>query len=101
LLIHIYRTCKFLSEFLGVEWKVVDLAEAYKKDRETWKNDYCMMHEMTLDKILADLQPVYFDILDAAKNLVINRQKDFWFRKDYILFTMCLNMRTENLRMES
>ncbi|MFX0200431.1 MAG: DUF4365 domain-containing protein [Candidatus Hodarchaeota archaeon] len=101
LLIHVYRTCKFLSQFLGVEWKVIDLAEAYKEDRKTWKDSYWVMHEMTLDRILSELQPVYIDILEGAREFVVNRQKDYWIQKDYLLFTMCLNLRTEHMRRES
>jgi len=101
LMVHIYRTCQFLSQFFGVEWKVIELGEAYKKDRETWKESYCMMHEMTLDKILKDLQPVYIDILEAARDLITNRQKDYWLIKDYLLYTMCLNLNTEYMRKQS
>ena len=101
LMIHIYRTCKFLSQFLGVKWNVIDLAEAYKEDRETWKDSYCMMHEMTLDKILVQLQPIFIEIIEKSRELIIEHQKDYWIRKDWLLYTMCLNLNTDYMKQES
>lgn len=101
LLRHIYRTCRFLSQFLGIEWNVVDLAEAYKSDRETWKDSYCMMHEMTLDRILVQLEPVFVEVLDGARELVVQRQSDYWMRSNWLLYTMCLNLHTEYMKSDS
>lgn len=98
LLIHIYKTCKFLAQFIGVEWKVMSLAEAYKNDRETWKDPYCGMHEMTLDKILRGLQPIFVDVLNGVRTLVVDRQHDYWIHTDLLLYQMCLNLQTNHLR---
>jgi len=97
LMIHIYRTCKFLSQFLGVEWNIIDLAEAYKEDREIFKDSYCMMHEMTLNKILVQLQPIFIEIIKKSRELIVEHQKDYWIRKDRLLYTMCLNLNIDNI----
>lgn len=101
LLIHIYNTCKFLSQFTGVQWRVTSLSEAYKQDHETWKDPYCSMHEMTLDKILRELEPVFIDVLDGVKTLVVDHQSDYWMNTNSLLYTMFLNLHIDHLRNRS
>ena len=101
LLRHIYDTCHFLSRFLGVEWRVTGLAEAYKSDKESFKAPYCMMHEMTLDRILCQLQPIFIEILDKAKGLVVEEQSDYWKRSNWLLHAMCLNLHTDYMKPKS
>ncbi len=100
ILVHIYNSCLFLSDFLDVKWNVIGLDEAFEEDRETWKNTYCLLHEMTLDKVLRELEPVFIEILKKAKNLVSNLQQDYWTNEDPLLFTMCLNLDVDHLYTE-
>lgn len=97
---HIYRTCKFLSQFIGIEWNVIGLAEAYRLDRDTWEEPCCMMHEQTLTRILRELEPVFIDILEGARQLAVSHQKDYWKRANWLLYAWCLNLKTDHMRGE-
>jgi Domain of unknown function (DUF4365) len=101
LLRHIYETCVFLSTFLRVQWKVIDLAEAYRLDREKWKDSYCMMHEKTLHEILVQLKPVFIRILEKARELIIEEQKGYWIENDWLLYIMCENLCIDYMKRES
>lgn len=95
MMIHIYSSCQFLAKYLSIEWKAISLSEAYRKDQENWKEPFCLLHEQTLDQILKELQPIFIQVIKRSKDLVLNKQKDYWFAEDPILFNRCLNLNTE------
>ncbi|MEN8265152.1 MAG: hypothetical protein ABFR82_17030, partial [Nitrospirota bacterium] len=98
IMIHIYKSCRFISEFLGIKWNVVDLSELYEKDKEEWKDKFVDLHEISLDRVLAELQPVFIETIEKAKILVAEKQHDYWIATDWLLFTMCSNMNTDYLK---
>ncbi len=100
MLIHIYRCCMFLAEFLNIEWKVQDLSEAYKKDRETWKNysPSYSMHEMTFDILAKEIQPIFLEVVRKSKDIITKEEKDYWVKTNLPLFYMCEDLNIENLK---
>lgn len=99
-MIHIYRSCRFICGFLGIEWNVMDLSEAYRKDRETWKDSYYSLHELTFSKLLKELEPIFLKTIDKAKMLIVEKQKDYWMKTDWILFRTCSNLNIQHLKRE-
>jgi hypothetical protein len=97
MLMHIYHTCEFLSPLLGVDWDVESLNNAYKHDKQIWKDSYVRMHEGTLDRILKQIEPLYVKILEASKQLVSNTQKEYWINTNIILYNFCQNLDIEQI----
>jgi hypothetical protein len=97
-MLHLYRSCKFLAQYFDVKWTVIDLAEACKRDKEIWKGPYYLMHEMTISKILGDIQIVFNEIIQRAKQLVVNKQKDYWENINWPFYSMCLNLNIDQMK---
>jgi len=97
LLIHIYQTCEFLSQFVGVDWQVISLADAFREDADTWKESYGILHNMTLDRILREMQPVFASVLRETKSLVSEAQSAYWEHEDRLLYRMCCDLNVDRL----
>lgn len=89
---HIYRSCKFLSNFLWIEWNVISLPDLYKLDIQTWKNPSVTLHQKSLNRVLKELEPIFVEIIKRAKILITQKESDYWKNKYRSLFDMCLNM---------
>jgi hypothetical protein len=94
---HIYQSCKFLSNFLRIEWNVISLPELYEVDRQTWKDPSIYLHQKSLDRVLKELEPIFVEIIKRAKIIVTQKESDYWKTKYRPLFDMCLNMDTGHL----
>lgn len=95
MLIHIYKLCFFLADYFRIEWKVADINEVYKEDKKVWKhNSYFLLHELSLDKILKGLEPVFKNIVKQASKYISEIYGDYWIVEDWPLFTMCSNINT-------
>lgn len=94
MLIHIYKLCFFLADYFRIDWKVVDINEVYDEDKHIWNHDsYFLLHELSLDKILKDLEPVFENILRYAVKYITEIYENYWIVEDRPLFTMCANMK--------
>jgi hypothetical protein len=95
----LYHTVNFLAVTLGVEWNIDDLVDAYKKDREEWK-DGCDLHEATLAHLLRQIQPIYITVLEKVVEFVAIDEWEYWSVSDPTLWRFALNNRNigANLR---
>jgi hypothetical protein len=84
MLVHLYRACHLAARFLDVKWEVPDLAEVYRRDMETWKDNYYMLHQHSMAEVMAALEPVFVAILRGAKTLVAGSA--YWRLSDPALF---------------
>lgn len=98
ILIHLYNCCKFLADYFSIKWDVIGLSEAFKKDQETWKDPFCLVHKVTLSKILEKLEIVFLEILNKAKLMVTEEQKDYWEIDNWPLFSMCNSLNIDRLK---
>lgn len=103
---HIYKTCKFLSHILDINWEVISLSDAYKEDVEIWnesdysnyKSSYGELHEYMLTRIMKEIEPIFIDILEKSKKLIINKQKNYWQKVDYFLYNFVFNLNIDELK---
>jgi len=51
------------AEYLGTEWTVDGLAELYKRDRQQFQDEYCILHEATLDRALVQIEAIFSALL--------------------------------------
>jgi hypothetical protein len=96
MLIHIYDSCKFLSEHFGLKWTLSDLKDIYDEDNKTFgtEDDYTL-HEQYLEKISIELRKVYIGFLEKIKELVSQKQNDYWRATDLKLYNVCYNLNLE------
>lgn len=89
---HIYQTCQFMARCLGIEWQVVDLRDAYVSDSKEWNSPFGI-HELTLSRTLAELEPIFTNILLRAKDLIVQRESTYWKNCNGVLYKMCLQLK--------
>jgi hypothetical protein len=88
-LLQMYMTCKPVADFLMIKWDVSPLSEVYKEDRETWKDSFYRLHELTLSKLLFQILKILPKLIEKAREIVLKKEKDYWIHKDTILFYFC------------
>lgn len=85
----LYKTCKMASVYLNQEWTVESLNELYERDYEMWKDNYCYLHENTLDYALQKIENLFPALVRKAIELVTVIQASYW-RKEYpVFFSLC------------
>ena len=95
---HIYRTCHFLAQFLGIDWKIISLAEMYKQDEEVFESQYYSLHQHSANQLFAAIEPVYVEIIEKCRERVMGTEVQFWRKSDYLLHHHCETMNVENLK---
>jgi hypothetical protein len=88
-LLQMYLTCKFVADFLMIEWTVTPLSKAYEEDRKTWKDSFYHLHELTLSKLLFQLLQILPELIEKVRKIVLEKEKDYWIQKDTVLFYFC------------
>jgi len=85
----IYDCLQTSALILQGHWNIESLNELYKRDRAEWKDEYSFLHEATLDGILKKLQEVFPSLVRQSLALVLEKQPDFWRRKDPAFYHLC------------
>lgn len=85
-LLRLYRSCRTVSAFLGVQWRVSSLTEVLEADRAAFNDPSVLMHEMSRDKLVRELAPVFLDTIEAGLRLIHDREADFWRTREPLLF---------------
>jgi hypothetical protein len=94
---NIYECCRRAALVLNISWTLESLADAYRRDRARWKDEYCYLHEETLDGLLQNLQKIFPVLVRHAVQLITKTQRHYWFGKDPVLFTICASGEIEHL----
>lgn len=92
-MVHIYKTCLWISLQLLNKWDQVSLADRYKEDTELWSTEYGVLHEKTMGEILLPLRKRFIKTLCLAKRLVTEEQADYWRSVDPLLYVACNELR--------
>jgi hypothetical protein len=85
----IYDCLQTSSFILEGSWPIESLRDLYLRDRGMFKDDYAFLHENTLDYALRKLQVVFPRLVRRALDLVLNKQPDYWRRKDPAFYHLC------------
>ena len=96
-LIHIYVTLESIADTIGIAWNVIDLKTLYREDRDAWHDPYALLHELSRDKVLRALQPIFKEVLQKAKDIVVNSQASYWSENDPLLYQVCCNLNEHEL----
>jgi hypothetical protein len=98
MLLHVWQSCLVLGNYLHLDMKLPDLAEAFRKDAETWKEGFYRLHNHSLDILLKALHPVFLVILETCRKQVIETDKSYWQSADYPLYAFCQSLNPASWR---
>ena len=85
----LYKTCKMASVYLYQEWAVESLNELYERDYEMWQDNYCLLHEKTLDNALQKIEKLFPALVRKAIELVTVIQASYWRKENPVFFSLC------------
>lgn len=98
----LYGACRKMATYLLAGWDLPSLSDVYSEDRRQWKDDFCSLHNQSLDSVLAKLQPVYPKLLERALEIVTTTQGEYWRASSPRFFSLCSTgeLRSEIKRIE-
>ena len=99
LFVHIYRTCRFISAFLGLKWGIIGLTDYHERDITTWDDESFAIDEKILGLFLFELRVVFINILEKAKLFITKEMKEYWERKDPLLYRNCEKINIGEIEM--
>jgi hypothetical protein len=90
--LHLYQVASTICRHLGLVWDIPTLKELFDEDHNTWKDNYYLLHEHTLTKLISGkLAEKIAKIIPAAQEHVVKTHGQYWSRANKILFTACFN----------
>lgn len=75
-------------KLLALDWDIESLSDILKKDRETWKDSYYLLHYQTFTNVLPSLETKFFEIIEKARDRVAIKEKEYWKWTNLILYRM-------------
>ncbi|NIJ65329.1 hypothetical protein FHR20_002291 [Sphingomonas leidyi] len=87
--VSLYQSCEMVAYFLGVNWTVDSLNELHRRDHEVFQDDFVMLHELTLDQALAQLEPLFPKLLRGAVELISKSERAYWKAMQPVLYAQC------------
>jgi hypothetical protein len=94
---NIYECCQRSALVLNIPWTLESLSDAYRRDRQRWKSEFCYLHEETLDELLRKLQTTFPVLVRKALELITTTESQYWLAKDPVLFRICASGEIEQL----
>jgi len=95
--IHVYLTLHKLCNVLAIDWDIKWLSDIFNEDRETWKESFYRLHNLTLTKFLPQLNNRLIVVLKSIKKIMTEYQSDFWETKEYIIYSKAKELDVSNL----
>jgi len=84
--IHIYLTIHNLCNVLAIDWDIKSLDKIYEDDKKTWNCSFSCLHNLTMTEILPLVEKKLTEVLGSIKTIVTVYQKEYWVKKEYILY---------------
>lgn len=94
---HIYESCRFLSHYVDIEWKLPKLQAIYEAEKNIFP-DSNRLHNQTLASFLADLEPVFTSIVCASREYILGPEVEYWFYNDLVLYRLCVELKQVELQ---
>ena len=95
--VHIYLTLHNLSNVLAIDWDIKWLSDIFKEDKQTWKESYYNLHNLTFTQIMPQLKNKLVAVLTSIKKIMTEYQSDFWGSKEYIIYQKAKELDVSNL----
>ena len=96
--IHIYLTIHNLCNVLAIDWDIKWLDKIYEKDKKTWNSSFICLHNLTMTEILPLIERKLSEVLESIKTIVTVYQKEYWGKKEYILYRKAKDLDISNLK---
>ncbi|MBW2078736.1 MAG: DUF4365 domain-containing protein [Deltaproteobacteria bacterium] len=95
--VHIYLTLHNLCNLLAIDWDIKWLSDIFHEDKETWKDSYYNLHNLTFTKLMPQLNNKLVEVLTSIKKIMTEYQSDFWETKQYIIYQKAIELDVSNL----
>jgi len=96
--IHLYLTIHNLCNVLAIDWDIKWLDKIYEEDKQTWKSSFSCLHNLTMTEILPLVERKLLEVLGSIKTIVTVYQKEYWEKKEYILYRKAKDLDVSNLK---
>ena len=90
--IHIYLLIYNLCNVLAIDWDIKWLNEIYEEDKRTWNSSSNYLHNLTMTNVLPQIEKKLSEVLENIKRIVTIHQKEYWAKKEYILYQKTKNI---------
>ena len=87
----LHEACRMASFYFNEESGLDSIRELYAKDFLKWNEEYCYLHEETLDKALQNIERIFPVLVRKTVELVAEKQASYWRKRDYFFFNLCRN----------
>ena len=91
-LFRLYRHTHTVASYAGLDWNVTPLDILIKEDRDTFRENHAIMHELTHSRVLRELIPVFVGTFRKGLAVVGKVQREYWISKEPLLIH-CINGR--------
>lgn len=95
--VHIYLTLHNLCNVLAIDWDIKWLSDVYSDDKKTWNDSFYGLHNLTLTEILPQIKIKLVAVLESIKKILTDYQKDYWEKKEYIIYCKAKDLDISNL----
>ena len=95
--VHIYLTLHNLCNVLAIDWDIKWLSDVYSDDKKTWSDSFYGLHNLTLTEILPQIKIKLVAVLKGIKKILTDYQKDYWEKKEYIMYSKAKDLDISNL----
>lgn len=82
---------------MAIDWDIKWLNEIYEEDKKTWNSSSNYLHNLTMTKILPLIEKKLSEVLQSIKTIVTVYQKEYWEKKEYILYRKAKDLNVANL----
>lgn len=73
----------------SIATSTASLQDLYKADRAQFRDEYCWLHELTLDRALVQIEAIFPTLLRAAVDLIESVEGDYWRAHHPVLHALC------------
>lgn len=80
-----YHNVQTVAGFTQTKWAVPSLSDLFAEDRKTFNDGYAVFHELTHDRALRDLVPVFVEAMEKGCQIMTDLEADYWAEKEYLL----------------
>ena len=96
--VHIYLTIHNLCNLLAIDWDIIWLDKICENDKKTWSCSFSCLYNLTMTEILPLVEKKLAEVLGRIKTIMTVYQKEYWEKKEYILYRKAKDLDISNLK---
>lgn len=90
-----YQNVQIVAGFTHIEWGIPSLSDLFAEDRKSFIDGYAPFHELTHDRGIRSLLPVFVEALEKGCQVITELEADYWIEKEYLFVQYILQRGAE------